>query len=67
MTSVRKSYVSKSVKKEKTVEKFGNILAFHKEYKRKLLLLISAEKFIKNSLIHDFRVEISFIPQWKIF
>ena len=40
-------------------EKFGNILAFDKESKTKLLSLISADSFIKNNLYNDFRVEIS--------
>ena len=31
-------------------EKFGNILAFNKESKTKLLSLISADSFIKNNL-----------------
>ena len=34
-------------------EKFGNILAFDKESKTKLLSLISAEGFIKNNLNND--------------
>ena len=40
ITSVRKSYISKSVKKNRRLlpdEKFGNILAFDKESRRKLL------------------------------
>ena len=31
-------------------EKFGNVLAFYKESKRKLLSLLSADSFIKNKL-----------------
>ena len=46
-------------------EKLGNTLAFGKS-KRKLLSFISADSFIKNNLICDFRVKISFIPKWKI-
>ena len=39
MTSARKSYISKSVEKQKPIptEKIANILAFDKESKRKLL------------------------------
>ena len=50
-------------------EKFGNILTFGKESKRKLLSLIPADSFIKNNYqcIYDFRVEISIMPKWKIF
>ena len=67
--SVRKSYISKSVKKKKLLaaEKFGNILAFDEESKRKLLSHISADIFIKNNIAYNFRVEISFISKWKIF
>ena len=41
------------------VEKFGNIWAFDKESKRKLLSLISADIYIKNNLliyVYNFRV-----------
>ena len=48
-------------------EKFGNVLAFDKESKTKLLSLISADSFIKNNLYNDFRVEISFMAKWKTF
>ena len=49
-------------------ETFGNIFAFDKESKRKLLSLISADSFIKNKLyIFEFRVEISFMPKWNFF
>ena len=37
------------------------ILAFDKESKRKLLILISADSFIKNNNLYDFVVEISII------
>ena len=51
MKFVRKSYISKPVKKQKTKsKKFGNILTFDKESRRKLLSLISAHSFIKNNL-----------------
>ena len=46
MTSVRKSDISKSVKKIENyylLEKFGNILAFDNESKRKLLSHISRQ------------------------
>ena len=51
MISIVKSYISKSVKNRKLLpaEKFGNILAFDKVSKRKLLLLISVDSFIKNN------------------
>ena len=51
MISIGKSYISKSAKNRKLLpaEKFGNILAFDKESKRKLLLLISVDSFIKNN------------------
>ena len=55
-------------------EKFGNILAFEKESKRKLLSLILADSFIKNNLLiyiifryMTFWVEISFMLKRKIF
>ena len=48
-------------------EKFGNILAFDEESKRKLLSHISADIFIKNNIAYNFRVEISFMSKWKIF
>ena len=48
-------------------EKFGNILAFDKESKTKLLSLISAHSFIENNFYNDFRVEISFMAKWKTF
>ena len=41
-------------------------MGFDKESNRKLLSLISVDSFIKNNL-YDFRVEISFMPKWKIF
>ena len=47
-------------------EKFGNFLGLDKQSNRKLLSLISVDSFIKNNL-YDFRVEISFMPKWKIF
>ena len=53
MTSVRKSYISKSVKKWKTItgRKVWNILTFDREFTMtKLLWLISAGSFIKNFL-----------------
>ena len=71
ITSIRKSYISKSVKKQITnlpVEKFGNILAFDKESKRKLLSDISRQFYhgdIKNHIGYDFRV--SFMSKWNIF
>ena len=43
-------------------EKSRNILDFDKESKRKLLSLISAGSFI-----NDLRVQIFFMPKWKIF
>ena len=45
-------------------EKFGNVLAFDKESKTKLLSLISADSFIENNLYNDFRIEIYFMPKW---
>ena len=49
-------------------EKFGNMLAFDKESKTKLLPLISADSFIKNNLLYNgFRVRIFFMPKWKNF
>ena len=48
-------------------ETFWNILALGKESKRKLLTLTSADSFIKNDNVYDFRVEISIMPKWKIF
>ena len=46
-------------------EKFGNILDFNKECKRKLVSLISADSFIKsNSCYNDVRVEMG---KWKTF
>ena len=48
-------------------EKLGNILAFDKESKTKLLSLISADSFIENNLYNDFMVEISFMAKWKTF
>ena len=39
MTSVRKFYISKSVKNRKPAEMLRNILTFDKESKRKLLYL----------------------------
>ena len=58
MTSVRKITFQILLKNRKllSVETFGNILAFDKKSKRKLLSLISADSFIKNNLIYDFRV-----------
>ena len=69
MTSVRKSYISKSFKNRKLLpaEKFVNVLVFEKESKTKLLSLISADSFIENNLYSEFRVEISFIANWKTF
>ena len=51
MTSVRKSYISKSVNNRKLVPavKFENFSAYHKESIRKQSL-ISANIFIKNNL-----------------
>ena len=51
MTSVRKSYISKSVNNRKLVPavKFENLSAYHKESIRKQSL-ISANIFIKNNL-----------------
>ena len=69
MASVRKFYISKSFKIQKTIlpaEKFGNISAFDKEPKTKLSL-ISADSFIKNNLYNDFRVEVSFMAKWETF
>ena len=51
LTSVRKSYVSKSVK----------ILDFGKESKRKKLNVISAGSLLKNNNVCDLKVEISFM------
>ena len=50
MTSVRKSYIFQYQLKNRKLlptEKFGNILAFDKESKRKLLSLISAAVLLK--------------------
>ena len=44
-------------------EKSGDILAFNKESKTKLLSLILADSFIKNNLYNDFRVGISFMAR----
>ena len=49
------------------VEKFGNILAFDKESKRKLLPHISADSFTKNNIAYTFRVEIFVMFKWKTF
>ena len=46
------------IRKFSPVEKFGNILAFDKESKRKLLSLILADSFFKN-IIYTYK--------WKIF
>ena len=51
LTSVRKTYVSKSVK----------ILDFGKESKRKKLNVISAGSLLKNNNVCDLKVEISFM------
>ena len=51
LTSVRKSYVSKSVK----------ILDFGKESKRKKLNVISEGSLLKNNNVCDLKVEISFM------
>ena len=51
LTSVRKSYVSKSVK----------ILDFGKESKRKKLNVISAGSLLKNNNVCDLKVEIPFM------
>ena len=70
ITSVRKNlHLSKSFKNRKLLaaEHFGNILAFDKESKRKLLSHISADSFIKNNIAYNFMIEISFMPKWKIF
>ena len=58
MTSVRKITFQILLKNRKllSAETFGNIFAFDKKSKRKLLSLISADSFIKNNLIYDFRV-----------
>ena len=64
MASVRKSSISKSFKKLLPAEKFGNILAFNRESKTKLLSLISVDSFIKNNLHNDFMVEIYFMAKW---
>ena len=64
MASVRKSSISKSFKKLLPAEKFGNILAFNRESKTKLLSLISADSFIKNNLHNDCMVEIYFMAKW---
>ena len=48
MTSVRKSYCSKYVKKLLPAERYGNILTFDKESKRESV--ISADSFVKNNL-----------------
>ena len=52
MTFVVKSYISNLLKNRNLLpaEKFGNILAFGKESKRKLILLTLADSFIKNDL-----------------
>ena len=42
-------------------------MAFDKESKTKVLSLTSADSLIKNNLIYDFRVEISFMPNGKQF
>ena len=70
ITSVRKNlHLSKSFKNKKLLaaENVGNILAFDKESKRKLLSHISADSFIKNNIAYSFRVEISFMSKWKTF
>ena len=63
MASVRKSYISKICQKKRKVlpsEKLGNILAFDKESKIKLLSLIATDSFIKYNLYMyiNFKVEI---------
>ena len=54
MTSLSENLTFENLLKNKTLlpaEKLGNILAFDKESKRKLLSVISADSFIeKNSL-----------------
>ena len=59
MTYTKKCYISKSVKKKKLspAEKVGNILAFDKESKRRLVSLSSIDSFIKKNLLYHFRVE----------
>ena len=54
-------------KKLLLAETFGNILAFDKESKRKLLSLIQQTVLMKIIYTYDFRVEISFMPKWKTF
>ena len=53
MTSVRKSYIQNLLKNRKLLPagKLGNIFAFDKESKRKLLSLMSADSSIKNKCI----------------
>ena len=48
-------------------EKFGNVLAFVKESKTKLLSLISADSFNETNSYNDFRVEIYFMAKLKTF
>ena len=55
MTSVRKFYISKSVKNRKPAEMLRNILTFDKESKRKLLSLMLADSFIKNEMTLGFK------------
>ena len=59
MDSARKSYISKSLKRIETViywTVFKYPLVFDKEFKRKLVNLISAGSFIKNNNVYDFKI-----------
>ena len=46
---------------------FYFISAFEEEFNRKLITLISADCFIENSNVYDFRVEIFVMPECKSF
>ena len=70
ITSVRKNlHLSKSFKNRKLLaaENVGNILAFDKESKRKLLSHISADSFIKNNIAYNFRIEFLLCLNRKFF
>ena len=60
MTSVRKSYISKSVKRIETItcRKVSEyFLLSDEESKRKLLNLISADSFVNSDNVYDFWVK----------
>ena len=70
ITSVGKNLKFQNLLKNRKLlaaEKFGNILAFDKKSKRKLLSHISSNSFIRNNIVYNFRVEIFFMSKWKIF